>query len=298
MKNIWQNHDWVPMLLKEIQKPFDSDDYIFEIKFDGIRAVIFASPKKVVVQTRNKKDITHLFPELASIKDLVSKNTIFDGEIVSFVNGKSSFSKLQEREHLKNTIKINEKSKSDPVVFVCFDILYENKDLTNLSLMERKEILKKYKENDYFMKNKYIEKRGKDLFKSVKKLGLEGIIAKKGDSNYLIDKRSFNWIKIKNLKKDTFYIGGFTDTNKNESITLYLGSYKKNKLMFLGKVSMNKRHKLYNKIIKSNLRKTSSFSDYKEDIKYITPKYKCLVKYLEKTKNGHLRQPIFIEEVI
>ena len=102
--SIWNNHDFHPMLLKEINKPFNSKDYLFEIKYDGIRVVIFATPKKVTIQTRNKQDITNIFPELQSIKKLIKENTIFDGEIVSFKDGLPSFSKLQERNHLKKIL--------------------------------------------------------------------------------------------------------------------------------------------------------------------------------------------------
>lgn len=295
--NIWQDKNWVPMLLKEIPKPFDSKDYIFEIKFDGIRAVIFASSKKVIVQTRNKQDVSHLFPELQQIKYLVKENTIFDGEIVAFQNDLPSFSKLQERNHLKNEDKIKLQSIENPIVFICFDILYQNKNLCELSLLERKEILSKFSDNDVFIKNKYIEEKGKELFKYIKNLGMEGIIAKKKESKYEINTRTPDWLKIKNLKKENFFVGGYTDTNKNESITLFLGEKRYNKLYFVGKVSMSKKDKLFNKIIKSKIKKTTSFIDYNKKINYITPKFECKIVYLERTKSNHLRQPIFKGEI-
>ena len=175
--NIWKNKKFSPMLLEEIEKPFNSKDYIFELKFDGQRAIVFASPSKVIIKSRNYYDITHLYPELQSIKNIVNKNVIFDGEIVVFDNNKPSFQKLQERFRLKNENTIKTYSEKMKVEFVCFDILYENKDLTNLDLMKRKEILSKYTDNDVFIKNKYVEEKGIDLFKRVVKLGLEGIIS-------------------------------------------------------------------------------------------------------------------------
>lgn len=292
--NIWNNRNWGPMLLKEIDKPFDSQDHLYEIKFDGIRAIIFATPQKVVVQTRNKKDISNIFPELQKIKDLVKEKTIFDGEIVSFKDNLPSFSKLQERNHLKNETKIREQAHDNPVVYVCFDILYKNnKDLTGMPLIERKKILDKYKDNEVFVLSKYIAKDGVELFKKAKKIGLEGIIAKDKNSPYLISDRNDFWLKIKNLKSDTFYIGGYTDTNKNESITLYLGEKRDNKLYFVGKVAMAKKRPLFSKIMALKIRKTSPFKDYEKDINYITPTLKCEIKYLERTKRNHLRQPIF-----
>ena len=184
MINIWNDHNWEPMKLKEIDKPFNSNDYIFELKFDGIRAIIFASKDNIKIQSRNRQDLTFLFPELDTIKNLVDKNVIFDGEIVAFENDRYSFSKIQKRLHLKSKDKILRASKEDPITFVVFDILYENKDLTNLSLLERKKYLKKYKDTDYFIKTKTIHKDGIKFFESVKKLNLEGIIAKKKNGKY------------------------------------------------------------------------------------------------------------------
>lgn len=206
--NIWKERNWSPMLLKEIEKPFDSKDYIFEVKFDGIRAIIFANKNKVTIQSRNKKDLTFLFPELQDLRELVNKNVIFDGEIIAFENNKHSFKKIQERIHLKNKNKTDALSKVNPVTFIAFDILYENKDLTTLPLLERKKYLNKYKDNDYFVKTKVINEKGKELFKSVKKLNLEGIVAKLKDGKYYINKRCDEFIKIKNIQRDEFIIGG------------------------------------------------------------------------------------------
>ena len=280
------------MLLKEVPKPFDSKEHIFEIKFDGIRAVIFASPKKVIVQTRNKQDVSFLFPELQEIKYLVKTDTIFDGEIVSFQNNLPSFSKLQERNHLKDKDKIKVQSEENPVVFVCFDILYEDKYLGDLTLMERKQILSKFKDNDVFVKNKYIEEKGKELFKYIKNVGLEGIVAKDKNSKYEVNTRSSNWIKIKNIKMDDFVIGGFIN-NKNNTVSLILGEKKNNKLSYVGKVVMSKKKEIYEKLKKYKNTK-SPFIDYNEkDVNYISENIICEIEYLERTKNNHLRHPVF-----
>lgn len=290
--NIWQNKEWGPMLLKEVPKPFTSPDYIFEIKFDGIRAIIFASPKKIIVKTRNKQDISYLFPELQEIKYLVKSNTIFDGEIVAFQSNLPSFSKLQERMHLKNPSKIKMQSIENPIVFICFDILYQNKNLCNLSLLARKDILSKIKDNDVFVKNKYINEKGKELFKYTKSLGLEGIVAKKIDSIYEANKRTSNWIKIKNIKMGDFIIGGYIN-NKNNTISLVLGEKNDNKLYYVGKVVVSKNNDIVSKLkpLKNN---KSPFIDYNEkSVNYIHTEILCEIEYLEKTKNNHLRHPVF-----
>lgn len=289
--SLWKNKPLKPMLLKEVEKPFNDKDYIFEIKFDGIRAIVYANKKTINIYSRNGKEITHLYPELENIKEIVSKNTIFDGEIVLFENNKPSFSKLLERNNTKKKNKIKSYQQNYPVNFMCFDILYEGKDLNELPLLERKQILSKYKDNDHFNKTFFIEEKGINLFKEIKKLNLEGIVAKKKDSIYEIGVRTYNWLKIKNIKQEEFYIGGYT-INKN-NLSLYLGELKDNRLNYVGKVALAKKYKLSQDILKSKKLKLSTFnSEIDEDIIYIKPDYKVNVSYLEKNNNGHLRHPV------
>jgi len=288
--SIWINRDFKPMLLKEIDSPFNSLDYIFEIKFDGIRSLIFVNSKEIKIQSRNKKDLTNLFPELQNLKNSVKKNVIFDGEIVAFDNNKDSFSKIQERLHLKDENKIKQASVENPVTFIAFDILYENKDLTNKILLERKSTLSKYKDTEEFIKTKIINNDGIKLFKSIKKIGLEGIVAKRKDGKYHINKRTDDFIKIKNIQRDEFIIGGYEE-KKNGILSLSIGEYIDNKLYFVGKVSAHKNYKIYKEIIK--LKKDKNFfSNFDEAINYVTPTLTCHVEYLERTKNNHLRHPI------
>lgn len=289
--NIWKNRDWSPMLLKEINKPFNSKDYLFELKFDGIRAIVFANKNEVKIQSRNKRDLTHLFPELQNIAKTVNKDVIFDGEIVAFDNESDSFSKLQERIHLKNKDKIKNIASNNPVTFIAFDILYENQDLTCLPLLERKQFLKNYKDNDFFMKIKAIDKNGIRLFKTVQKMNLEGIVAKQKTGKYYINQRTEEFIKIKNIKSDTFIIGGY-EKKKNNIISLCLGEYLETEFHFVGKVSISQKHSLYNKIINSKKSK-NYFCDFNENINFIKPKLSCQVEYIERTKNNHLRHPVY-----
>ena len=201
MIDLFKNNDWHPMLLKEIEKPFNSKEYYFEIKFDGERALLFVTPQNIIIKTRHLLDVTYKYPELENIKKIVKKPTIFDGEIVAFSEGKPSFSKLSERTHLKDLTKIKNQSKKNPITFIAFDILYEGKNLIELPLYKRKEILNKFPDTDVFIKNKFIIEKGIAFFQKIQQLNLEGIIAKKINSIYLINERTSNWLKIKNLKK-------------------------------------------------------------------------------------------------
>lgn len=295
MTDIWKNRNFKPMLLKEISEPFDSEEYVFELKFDGFRALVFATNNEVYVQSRNKQDLTKLFPELGEIKKIVpkGKKVILDGEIVSFVDGKPSFSDLQTRIHIKDKKKIARVSEENPVVFVCFDILYENKDLTMYPLLERKKYLEKFEDNEFFVKVKMVPKEGVKLFKSVCKMGLEGIVAKNIHGFYHKNERTDDFIKIKNTQRDTFFIGGYEE-KKNGILSLAIGEYSDDDKFFhyVGQVSIGKKVSIYDKV--RSLKKSKNyFSDFEGDIFYVKPVISCQVTYLERTKGNHLRHPVF-----
>lgn len=287
--SLW-NKDVRPMLLGEVEEVFDSKDYLYEVKYDGIRVLVFVSKDKIVIKSRYGIDITGLFPEMSVLCKMVDCNVIFDGEVIMLQNNKVSFSKLQKRIHLKNKKTIEFLSKTNPVVFMCFDVIYEDKDLINLSLLERKKLLSKYEDNEVFIKCTYVSGEGIKLFDAIKKLDMEGIIAKKIDSKYLVNERSNNWLKIKNYKVGEFLVIGYINKDNSYVISLVLGKKVKNKLIYVGKVSLGKKRRLAELIMKKT--KVKAYMDVNSrDVIYIKPDVKCIVKYLEVTENGLLRQP-------
>ena len=278
--------NYKPMLLKEVDFVPGSKDYIYELKYDGIRAIIYVTKTKIKIITRNGNDVTKLYPELETIKDIAKNNVlVLDGEIVAFKDGKPSFSELQKRSHLKDRNKILEMEKNVPVAFIAFDILYKNKDLTDRSLLERKKALDIISDTNYFIKTK-IYQDGKKLFERVKKLGLEGIVAKKKNSIY-IGKRVDYWVKIKNFKEEEFYVGGYI--LRKEKISFLLGEKQNGKFIYVGKVSIMKNDKLAQIIQEKEVE--DPFYNYKDDGHFLKPKYKLLVSYMERTTNNTLRQP-------
>lgn len=287
--NLYTNQKFVPMLLNEVKEPFNDPNYIFELKFDGIRTLIFVEPKKITIRNKRSNNLNSRYPELLNITDNVKKKVVFDGEIIIMVSGKPSFEKLKERALLKNKIKINYFAKTYPVIFVAYDILYEDKDLTNLTLLERKKILNKYKNTDNFVKSEYFKEKGKDLYELVIKQNLEGIVAKKIDSKYFINKRTKNWIKIKNLKDEDFYICGYKEDDNKAMASLLLGKKDKKDLIFAGTVNIGKKNSDFSFVKKNPLNKKPFF--IKEGYINIIPNLKCTVEFMEKTKNGFMRQP-------
>lgn len=289
--NIYDKQLFTPMLLTEIKEPFNSKDYIFELKFDGIRAILFVEPNQIRIRNKRSDILNDRYPELLSIKEMVKKKVIFDGEIVLIIDGKPNFEKLKERALLKNKIKRDYFTKYFPVVFIAYDILYEDKDLTSLSLIERKEILNRYKDTDFFIKSRYIEEKGIDLYNAIKKQNLEGIVAKKKDSKYKINKRSKNWTKIKNIKDEDFYICGYKEEDKANS--LVLGTKQKNKLIYAGKVLIGKNNPEYLLIKKVPKASKYIINFNNTGYTYIQPILECTINFMEKTKNGMMRHPIY-----
>lgn len=278
-----------PMLLDEKMQSFDSEDYLYEMKFDGYRAIVHASPKEIYVYSRNGINLLVNFPELKSIQHLVKDEVIFDGEVVAFKDDLPSFSMLQQRGRVKSLRLLEKYAKENPVVFVAFDCLYEKgKSLIEKPLWERKRILDKYHDGDNFVKVSYVLKNGKDLFKKVKRMNLEGIVAKGQDSKYYPESRSKEWIKIKNYKMGEFFIGGYVETEFKR--LLLLGEYHKDgKFYFVGKVSVDKCMDFHSKKVKK-----SAFCNYEEDnCIYFKPSEVCKVMFIERTEGNNLREPVF-----
>lgn len=280
-----------PMLLSESDTILNNNNYIYEIKFDGIRALIYVIDNNIKIFTRNGKNITNLFPELKIITSSVKKNSILDGEIVCLTNNKPDFFKVQERIHLKNKDKIEISSKNNPALFICFDILYYDKDITNEPLYKRKDVLSKINESDYLLKSKVFED-GEKLFKSIKRLDLEGIVCKDKFSTYQVNTRSNSWIKVKNYKVESFFIGGYTDGEKDR-FSIYLGEKSNGKLRYVGKVFVSKKDKLYEKL-KNRKSVNNPFLEFKENINFVKPIQEVKVKYIERNNNNHLREAFYM----
>lgn len=294
-------------------EPFDSKEWIYEVKFDGTRTIAYidCDKKKVKFLNRRLNYFEFRYPELHSIwKNCDCEKIILDGEICVFEKGKPNFYKLAEREHVDQKVRIEILSREMPATFIVFDILHLNgKDLIDLPLIERKEILKeKVSEGNNLLLSVFVKEKGKKLFEEVKKQGLEGIMAKKINSIYEIGKRSKNWLKIKSLKTiDAIIIGYTTGIGKREEIgSLILGIYYDNKINYLGKVgtgfSEEELNKILEKLEKIKVEKCylENFDERELDLPekrkaiWVKPKYVCEVKFMELTEDKRLRAPVFV----
>lgn len=230
-----------PMLIGQEGEPFDSDDYIYELKWDGERCVAYLDPSGKT-ELRNKRNIKMLpkVPELGEINHQVIKRCILDGELMVLKNGKPDFFEIQRRSLTTNLFKIELSSKQYPATFIAFDILYyDDKDISNLPLMNRKKYLQKVlkSESDRLAISRYIEKNGSTFYSLAEHQELEGVVAKRKDSIYIQGKRTKDWIKIKYMKDEDFVICGYIFKDNN-MISLVLGRYKDSILYYQGHVTM------------------------------------------------------------
>ena len=286
-----------PMLLNEVKEPFDDEDYIYELKLDGIRCVAYLEPKSVTLQDKRFKDLTPIYPELSGICRCVKKRVILDGELVVLTDGKPNFYALQKRSLMTDTFKISLSAKKNPVQFVAYDILYYNgKDLTGKPLIERKAILSKEVTEGYNLSiSRWIENSGIAFFELAKKENLEGIVAKKKDGLYHIGRRTSEWIKIKVMQDEDLLVLGFKPENDGIKY-LILGYCDGNgELKCRGKVSLGvskAEQKIITEFAKDNAVNTPWFDKYK-NVVWLKPKLVGTVNYMQQTQSGSMRQPVW-----
>lgn len=298
MSDLFEDKNISPMLLFEEHEPFDDDDYIYELKLDGIRCIAYIDNKSVTLQNKRYKDVTDIYPELSDICKCVKKRVILDGELVVLTDGKPDFYALQKRSLMGDSFRISLAAKNNPVQFVAYDILYfDGKDLTDSPQMKRKDILSKaVTEGHNLSISRFIEKNGIAFFELAKQEELEGIVAKKKDGLYHIGKRSREWIKIKVMQDEDLLICGYQSDDNGFVKDLILGYYDEdNKLQCRGKVFLGvsaEERKIISDYAKKNKVNTAWFDKYKNAV-WVKPELVGTVHYMHETDNGGMRQPVW-----
>jgi bifunctional non-homologous end joining protein LigD len=203
-----------PMLATPVDEPFDGAEWLFEIKWDGYRAVAFIENSKLRLVSRNQNELTERFPELKDLPKFVhAKSAILDGEVVALdEQGRASFSLMQQRTGFRPGGRRVATKADVPVLYYAFDLLHlDGFDLRKLPLEERKRKLASVLiTGDSVRYSDHYEKQGKALFEMARAKGLEGILAKKRDSIYR-ERRTTEWLKIKITHRLECVIGGYTE---------------------------------------------------------------------------------------
>jgi len=290
-----------PMLAQLAKTPFNSKEWIFEVKWDGIRAISYIN-NELSIRSRNQKELKDNFPELNELKDL-AKDVVLDGEIVVMNDGKADFQALLERSRSTTISNIEYLAKKSPATYVVFDILEKQRTpLTNLPLIERKKMLAdSVKEGKHAVLSVFVEDVGKEYYEAAVKRGVEGIVAKRKDSSYESGIRSHNWLKIKKNLSCECVIFGFTageGIRKETFGALILGLYNKGEPIYVGKVGtgfsqagVTELRNMFRKLETNE--ETLQGVDVDEKITWLKPQIVCEVLYQTLTKDGKLRMPRF-----
>ena len=301
-----------PMLAESIEKPFDDPDWLFEIKWDGYRAIAFIENGKVRLVSRNQNELTTRYPELKDMPEFIkAKTAILAGEVVALhVDGRASFSLMQQRTGFRPGGKRAAEKADVPVLYYAFDVLYlDGYDWRRVPLEERKKKLASILEpGDSLRYSDHYEAQGKALFEIARDKKLEGILAKKRNSFYE-ERRSREWLKIKIRHRMECVIGGFTEPEGTRAHfgSLVLGLYdKQERLIHVGQVGSGFDQKLLteiSKVLKKLETKKNPFYGEVEALRkvsWVKPELVAEIEYAEWTEGANtgsgpkLRAPVFL----
>lgn len=284
-----------PMLISEQKKAFDSLDWIYEVKLDGIRCIAYLdfADGTDLRNKRDKKLLPHV-PELSDIHKQAKRKCILDGELFILNNGMTDFYEIQRRALMTDPFKIKLSAGKFPATFTAYDIIYDTDHLVmDLPLMERKDLLSAIiMENDRINVSRYIEENGIALFEAAKQQVLEGVVAKRKDSKYYFGKRTKNWIKFKVMETEDCIICGYIK-KANNMTSLILGQYDGQRLIYRGHVTLgvslrSLKHEL-------RIRKGSPFDKIpagNNEAVWVEPELVCIVESMPTDKDS-FRQPVF-----
>ena len=301
-----------PMLAESITEPFDSPEWLFEIKWDGYRAVAFVENGKIRLVSRNQNDLTGRYPELKDMAGFIkAKNAILDGEVVALdEQGKASFSLMQQRTGFRPGAKRAVANAEVPVLYYAFDLIYaDGEDWRRVPLEGRKRKLASLiTVGDSLRFSDHYEQHGKALFQIASDNGLEGIVAKRRVSCYE-ERRSRDWLKIKIRHRLECVVGGFTEPEGSRAHfgSLVLGLYdNQGRLLHVGQAGSGFNQKslaeIWKMLKKLETSKNPFFGEVEalRRVSWVKPELVAEIEYAEWTGGTNagsgpkLRAPVFL----
>ena len=299
-----------PMLAVPGELPADSTGWAFEIKWDGIRAILFVEGGRVRAHSRNDLDLTGSFPELADIGEYLGMAaTVLDGEIVVLgANGRPSFSALQHRMHVANHREALRRAATDPATFVAFDVLYtDGQLLTERPYDERRERLDGLAliGQTFITTESFRDVDGRDVLSAAVQNGLEGVVAKRRDGPYRAGRRHPDWLKIKSFRTQEAVIGGWTEGKGGRAGSLgalLLGlPASDTTLRYIGKVGTGFSERTRRELLEALEPLALGRSPFEDRLPagdattahFVTPRLVGEVAYGEWTQAGRLRHPVW-----
>jgi bifunctional non-homologous end joining protein LigD len=295
-----------PMLATPMDKPFSREGWIFELKYDGIRAMVSVAGDAVRITGRRGGDETAHYPEAQAMRaGIRARQAIVDGELVVLdAEGRPSFERLQQRINVVRDSDIRRVAAEHPVTFVAFDLLQlEGRDLQTTELRIRKKTLREtVVDSPYILFASHVERDGVSLFEVARQSGVEGIVGKRADSLYRPGVRSQEWVKIKSWRSQSCVIAGYTagrGRRTNELGALILAVLDNGRLVHCGQVGTGFNNALLRalkaqlgplEIDHCPLEPTPKTS---EPATWVQPQLVCEVQFTEWTREGILRHPAF-----
>jgi bifunctional non-homologous end joining protein LigD len=294
-----------PMLASIAPRAFSGKDWLFEIKYDGVRVLASRDGDAVALYGRSGQDVTARYPEVRrALKTLPVARFVIDGEIVAMDEiGRSSFQLLQARMHLQKAADIEFASARAPVSGIFFDCLsLEGRDLRGLPLLERKAFLNLLlPARGVIRYGDHVLEHGAAFFEAAAEERLEGVVAKRIESRYRPG-RSDEWIKVKCQRRQEFIIGGYTAPrgSRGNFGALHLGLFRDNQLVYVSKVGSGFDEKSLQSVwsrLQPLRRTTSPFnvgSPAGRGHSWVEPRLVCEVRFSDWTRDGGIRHPVFL----
>lgn len=295
--------DFIEPMLARPGEAFDSDRHLFEVKWDGTRAIAYVDGSSCVrMINRRRRDVAERYPEIVDSIRQLPAGTVLDGEVVVMLDGKPHFESLQKREQQRSSLKIRLLSDSLPALFVVFDQLYDCGDsIMRLPLSKRRERLQKTVagcDSNRLIMSKGIVGDGTAYFREACRIGLEGVVAKRLDSLYLPGQRTDSWTKIKRFELVPCAIMGYVPEGANDLSSLILVAQDTDgKLACVGKVGSGLSDSMRQSLLRSlkRLPRVSPVVATKIKGVWVEPSLSCTVRCMERTSSGVLRAPVFEE---
>jgi bifunctional non-homologous end joining protein LigD len=306
----------VPMLARLAPLPKDDENYSFEIKWDGIRAVYYSRPGEPHIESRNLKDITPRWPELRPLNRVFgARDAVLDGEIVTLdEQGRPSFQRLQSRMHLGSESAVRRRMKDTPAIYMVFDVIYlDGRLVVDRPYTERRELLESLDLNGPNWKTPgYHVGDGAAMLAASAEQGLEGVVAKRLDCPYTPGRRGGGWIKVKNHQRQELVIGGWLPGEGNRTGklgALVVGYYdttpteakkrgEPQKFLYAGRVGTGFTESTLEMLAAelAPLARDGSPFDGRQppkETRFVEPTLVAEVEFSEWTKSGTVRQPSF-----
>ena len=295
MMGVFEEKSVSPMLIAQMQEPFNDDGWIYELKLDGCRCIGYFGQNGTCLRNKRNMELLPRFPELKGLHHSVSERTVLDGELVVLRDGVPDFFELQRRTLLTDRFKIEMAAATHPASFVAYDCLCKDgRSIMDRPLLERKEALQSsVREDSLIAISRYIPTDGIGLFRAADERELEGVVAKRAASLYYPGRRTKDWIKFKRMADEEFVVCGYIRKN-SRTFSIILGKYHDGSYLYKGHVTLGVTKEAVGQLRESGIMPFAAIpaGAGNESAVWVRPDRVCTVEYMPNTKDS-LRQAVF-----